>query len=133
MRSLSNIASDATHEVLHTLRLGHPFELMQTADTELVRVAPNSFVSTSTTDKNIVNNIMNYPQITIDGMKGCDLNMLTKGQLNYILNEINLQKRGYGFAPKYNSVLTPEQNANLYKQYYEDYWLNFPGTPVHNQ
>ena len=35
--------------------------------------------------------------------------------------------------PKYNSVLTPEQNANLYKQYYEDYWLNFPGTPVQNQ
>ena len=133
LRSLSNIASDATHEVLHTLRLGHPFELTQTADTELVRVAPNSFVSTSTTDKNIVNNIMNYPQITIDGMKGYDLNMLTKGQLNYILNEINLQKRGYGFAPKYNSVLTPEQNANLYKQYYEDYWLNFPGTPVQNQ
>ena len=133
LRSLSNIASDATHEVLHTLRLGHPFELTQTADTELVRVAPNSFVSTSTTDKNIVNNIMNYPQITIDGMKGCDQNMLTKGQLNYILNEINLQKQGYGFAPKYNSVLTPEQNANLYKQYYEDYWLNFPGTPVHNQ
>lgn len=133
LRSLSNIASDATHEVLHTLRLGHPFELTQTADTELVRVAPNSFVSTSTTDKNIVNNIMNYPQITIDGMKGCGQNMLTKGQLNYILNEINLQKQGYGFAPKYNSVLTPEQNANLYKQYYEDYWLNFPGTPVHNQ
>ena len=133
LRSLSNIASDATHEVLHTLRLGHPFELTQTADTELVRVAPNSFVSTSTTDKNIVNNIMNYPQITIDGMKGYDLNMLTKGQLNYILNEINLQKRGYGFVPKYNSVLTPEQNANLYKQYYEDYWLNFPGTPVQNQ
>ena len=133
LRSLSNIASDATHEVLHTLRLGHPFELTQTADTELVRVAPNSFVSTSTTDKNIVNNIMNYPQITIDGMKGYNQNMLTKGRLNYILNEINLQKRGYGFAPKYNSVLTPEQNANLYKQYYEDYWLNFPGTPVQNQ
>lgn len=56
-------------------------------------------------------------------MKGYDLNMLTKGQLNYILNEINLQKRGYGFAPKHNSVLTPEQNANLYKQYYEDYLI----------
>jgi RHS repeat-associated protein len=61
LRSLSSVASDATHEVLHTLRLDHPFEVTQTADTKLLRVAPNSFVSTPTTDKNIVNNIMSYP------------------------------------------------------------------------
>ena len=61
LRSLSSVGSDATHEMLHTLRLDHPFEITQTADTELLRVAPNSFVSTPTTDKNIVNNIMNYP------------------------------------------------------------------------
>ena len=91
LRSLSSVGSDATHEMLHTLRLDHPFEITQTADTELLRVAPNSFVSTPTTDKNIVNNIMNYPIITIDGQKGSNLNSLTKGQLNFMLKEIEEQ------------------------------------------
>lgn len=49
-----------------------------------------------------------------------------------MMNEIKLQNQGYGFKPKYNPTLTPEQNANLYKQYYENYWLNPPGTPVGN-
>jgi hypothetical protein len=133
LRSLSDVGSDATHEMLHTLRLEHPFEVTQTEDTKLLRVAPNSFVSTPATDKNIVNNIMNYPMITIDGMKSSNQNSLTKGQLNFMLDEINLQRQGYGFMPKYNSALTPEQNANLYKQYYENYWLNLPGTSVGNQ
>ncbi len=133
LRSLSSVASDATHEMLHTLRLEHPFEVTQTADTELLRVAPNSFVSTSTTDKNIVNNIMSYPMITIDGQKGSNLNLLTKGQLNFMLKEIDLQNQGYGFRPQYNPSLTLEQNTTLYKQYYDNYWNNPPGTPVRNQ
>jgi RHS repeat-associated protein len=133
LKPLSDIGADATHEVLHTLRLDHPFEITQTEDTKLLRVAPNSFVSTSTTDANIVNNVMNYPMITIDGAKGTNQTFLTKGQLNFMLKEINLQGQGYGFVPKYNSALTPEQNANLYKQYYENYWFNIPGTPVGNQ
>ena len=133
LRLLSSVASDATHEMLHTLRLEHPFEVTQTADTELLRVAPNSFVSTSTTDKNIVNNIMSYPMITIDGQKGSNLNSLTKGQLNFMLKEIDLQNQGYGFRPQYNPSLTLEQNTTLYKQYYDNYWNNPPGTPVRNQ
>lgn len=47
---VSDIGSDATHEILHTLRLEHPFEIMQTEDTKLLRVAPNSFVSIPITD-----------------------------------------------------------------------------------
>jgi hypothetical protein len=35
--------------------------------------------------------------------------------------------------PKYNPSLTPEQNTNLYMQYYENYWLNPPGTAVENK
>ena len=133
LRSLSSVGSDATHEMLHTLRLDHPFEITQTADTELLRVAPNSFVSTPTTDKNIVNNIMNYPIITIDGQKGSNLNSLTKGQLNFMLKEIDLQNQGYGFKPQYNPSLTIDQNTNLFKKYYENYWNNIPGTPVRKQ
>ena len=133
LRSISDIGSDATHEMLHTLRLEHPFEVTQTEDTKLLRVAPNSFVSTPTTDKNIVNNVMSYPMITIDGMKSSNQNSLTKGQLNFMLNEINLQKQGYGFIPKYNPALSQKQNDNLFLKYYENYWNNIPGTPVTNK
>lgn len=132
LRPLSDIGSDAIHEILHTVRLAHPFELTQTEDTKLVRVAPNTFVSTPTTDINIINNVMNYPMITIDGQKSTNQNSLTKGQLDFILKEINLQNQGYGFF-KYNPALTQEQNLNLYKQYYESYWHNIPGTPVGNK
>src|SRR5690554_706752 len=133
LRSLSSVGSDATHEMLHTLRLDHPFEVTQTADTQLLRVSLNSFVSTPATDKNIVNNIMSYPMITIDGQKGNNLNSLTRGQLNFMLKEIDLQHQGYGFKPQYNPSLTLEQNTNLFKKYYEDYWNNTPGTSVRNQ
>lgn len=54
--------------------------------------------TTPTTDKNIVNNIMNYPIITIDGQKGSNLNSLTKGQLNFMLKEIDLQNQGYSMS-----------------------------------
>ncbi|HAT61961.1 MAG TPA: hypothetical protein DCS83_05350, partial [Prevotella sp.] len=133
VRSASTVGEDATHEMLHILRLEHPFETTQTADTKLLRTAPNTFVSTPTTDANIVNNVMNYPMITINGQKGTNQTFLTKGQLNFMLNEINLQNQGYGFIPKYNSSLTPSQNTNLYKQFYENYWFNLPGVPVGNQ
>jgi hypothetical protein len=96
-------------------------------------VAPNSFVSTSTTDKNIVNNIMSYSMITIDGLKSNNLTLLTKGQLNFMLNEIKLQNQGYGFIPKYNPSLKQEQYDNLYKEYYDEYWNNTPGKSVGNK
>lgn len=76
---------------------------------------------------------MNYPIITIDGQKGSNLNSLTKGQLNFMLKEIDLQNQGYGFKPQYNPSLTIDQNTNLFKKYYENYWNNIPGTPVRKQ
>ena len=133
LRSLSAVALDAVHEMLHTLRLSHPFEITQTEDTKLLRVAPNSFVSTPKTDDNIVNNIMSYPMIIVDGIKSSNQNSLTKGQLNFMLNEIKLQNQGYGFLPKYNHALSNAQNAELATQYYYDYWLNIPGIPVGNK
>ncbi len=132
LRSLSEIGSDATHEMFHTVRLAHPFEITQTEDTKLLKVAPNSFISTPTTDANIVNNIMSYSMITIDGQKSTNQNSLTKGQLNFMMNKINLQNQGYGFF-KYNPSLTNEQNTNLYEKYYKNYWDNIPGMPVGNK
>jgi RHS repeat-associated protein len=129
LRSFSDIGLDATHEMLHTLRLEHPFVITQAEDTKLLRVAPNSFISTPTTDKNIANNIMNYSMITFDGLKSSNQTALTKGQLNFMLNEIDLQNQGYG-SYKYNPALTHKENMNLHKKYSDDYWNNIPGTPV---
>ena len=52
---------------------------------------------------------MNYPMITIDGKTSTSQNALTKGQLNLMLKEIELQKQGYGIY-KYNNKLTNSQN-----------------------
>lgn len=50
-----------------------------------------------------------------------------------MLKEIDLQNQGYGFKPQYNPSLTIDQNTNLFKKYYENYWNNIPGTPVRKQ
>ena len=132
VRAISSVASDAIHEMLHTLRLGHPFEVTQTADTELKRIDSKNFASTPSTDENIVNNIMSYPMIRVDGKSGDNQNHLTNGQLNFMLKEISLQNKGYGFF-NYNKAFNNEQNTGIYKEYYENYWNNWPGTPVKNQ
>lgn len=132
-RSYSEIASDAIHEILHTLRLGHPFEITQTEDTRLLRVAPNSVISLPTTDPDIINNIMNYPQTIIDGKTSKNQNMLTKGQLQFMMKEIELQNKGFGFKPRYNNALSNEENMKAYKKLYTDYWNNIPGEPVKNR
>lgn len=76
-------------------------------------------MSADKTDKNLINNIMNYTSITIDGKKGNNLVYLTKGQFLFLLNEIHLQSKGYGFLKK----------GKGYDEYM-DYWLNWPGTPI---
>ncbi len=83
LRSLSEIGSDATHEMFHTVRLAHPFEITQTEDTKLLKVAPNSFISTPTTDANIVNNIMSYSMITIDGQKKYQSKFIDKRTIKF--------------------------------------------------
>ena len=92
LKDYSIVAIDVTHELLHTLRLGHPFERTQTADTKLLRVGPNSYISTPSTVSNIVDNVMNYPMITIDGKASTTQNSLTRGQLDLMLKKIELQK-----------------------------------------
>jgi hypothetical protein len=58
-RSHSDVAIDAVHELLHTIRLDHPFETTQSEDTKLLR-SINNYLTTSTTDPNIIYNIMSY-------------------------------------------------------------------------
>ena len=131
LKDYAIVAADVSHELLHTLRLAHPFERTQTADTKLLRVGPNSYISTPSTASNIGNNVMNYPMITIDGKTSTSQNSLTKGQLNLMLKEIELQKQGYGIY-KYNNKLTNSQNEELYSKYFTNYWdqEQWPGYPV---
>ena len=131
LKDYAIVAADVSHELLHTLRVAHPFERTQTADTKLLRVGPNSYISTPSTASNIGNNVMNYPMITIDGKTSTSQNSLTKGQLNLMLKEIELQKQGYGIY-KYNKKLTNSQNEELYSKYFTNYWDQdqWPGYPV---
>lgn len=130
--SPEEVALSAVHEMLHTLRLDHPFENTQTSDTELFRVGPNDYVTSNKTDPNIVNNIMNYSSIRINGHTGTNMQYLTPGQFSFIRNEIKLQNQGYGFI-KYNPAISNSENMLNYKKYYEDYWFKIPGTPVKSQ
>ena len=131
LKDYAIVAADVSHELLHTLRVAHPFERTQTADTKLLKVGPNSYISTPSTASNIGNNVMIYPMTTIDGKTSTSQNSLTKGQLNLMLKEIELQKQGYGIY-KYNKKLTNSQNEELYSKYFTNYWDQdqWPGYPV---
>ena len=129
MKSPEDIGIDAVHEMLHTLRLAHPFEMTQAPDTELISIGNQSYVTTSNTASNIVDNIMNYPSTIVNGKKSSNQTALTSGQLDFMINEIMLQKQGYGFYPKWDKSLDSKQNESRINKYYHDYW-EFPGTPV---
>lgn len=129
LRSVDDVATDAIHEMLHTLRLAHPFELTQTTDTELISLGGNSYMTTSNTAPNIVDNIMNYSGTIIDGKKPSGTPTLTSGQLGFIIEGILLQKQGYGFFPNRDGSLDTEQYIDQINKYYHDYW-EFPGSPV---
>ena len=88
LKSPKDLAIDAAHELFHTIGLEHPFEINQTADTQLIKVGNNRFISTIYTDPNINHNVMNYESTIIDGVKCSDLQSLTMGQLQLIVNEI---------------------------------------------
>ena len=55
---------------------------------------------------------------------------LTKGQMELMYNEINLQKQGYGISPPYNPKLTNPANEANFNKFYENYWNNVLGEPV---
>ena len=130
LASPMEVAQSTIHELLHTVRLDHPFETAQVSDTKLINNGKNSFITTSTTDPNIANNIMNYSFIVINGQRGSDLTHLTKGQFDFIRKEIMLQRLGYGFF-KYNSSISNNRNLINYA-IYQWYWENIPGTPIHS-
>ena len=118
LRSSMDVGYDAVHELFHTARLDHPFESTQSADVELVKGGSSSYLTTSNTNENILFNIMNYPQTVINGKSYRSLNsskpqgMMTEGQAQFLLNEINLQKKGAGLSTQ------------------DPYWFIFPGIPV---
>ena len=118
IQSASSFAQSAVHELFHTIRLNHPFESTQTTDTKLIQIGQSSFITTAETDPNIVNNIMNYSYITINGKQGTSLNKLTKGQFEYIRHEIKQQEKGHGLL------------KGPYLDTYDSYWTDWPGTPV---
>ena len=69
------------------------------------------------TDVNILYNVMNYPNTIINSQSyrssGANMpQMLTNGQVLFLLNEINLQKNGAGLSTQ------------------DPYWFVFPGIPV---
>ena len=113
IQSFTELAKTTIHELFHTIRLEHPFEKTHTRDTQLIKIGPNSYNTTAFTDPNIVNNIMNYSFISIDGKYGNDMRYITKGQFEFIRKEIYLQYLGYGYNKKF-----------------DDYWESFPGLPV---
>jgi RHS repeat-associated protein len=136
VKSPEELGEDVVHELLHTLRIEHPFEKTQGADTKLVHQGGNDYATAPTTDPNISYNIMNYSMIKINGRKLGTLwkskspTLVTKDQINLMLNEISLQKQGYGVAPKYNRGASQMQNDQNYNNYYQSYWFNTPGQDV---
>lgn len=96
-RTPDELAYDAVHELLHTLNMLHPFETTQTKDVELIKSDNNNFLLTPNTNPNIKYNIMNYQMLFFDGQPvDKHQDMLTPGQLEFMKNQINLQKEGKG-------------------------------------
>ena len=98
IKDISLIASDALHELLHTVKLHHPFEQADAEDTQLVQIGPDEYITTEKTDKNILYNVMNYMETTVNGQNanGALQSSLTYGQIMYILRQIDLQQQGAG-------------------------------------
>jgi hypothetical protein len=56
--------------------------------------------------------------------------LLTKDQLSFIVNEVNLQMQGYGVLPKWEENETYDEFKEKANKYYYDYWYNKPGERV---
>lgn len=74
---------------------------------------------------------MLYDKVNIDGKTTTtnNMNRLTNGQLGFMLNQIDMQKQGYGIFI-YNNNNTGIENVNNYNSLYLNYWTNYPGVPV---
>jgi RHS repeat-associated protein len=93
------VASTVLHELMHTLRLEHPFECNnQTNDIELIRYDAGTYQTTNNSDPYLENNLMMYNYMSVDGVKvdADTAPRLTPGQIEFILNEIQRQVNGEG-------------------------------------
>jgi RHS repeat-associated protein len=138
IKHASEVGKDAVHELIHTLRLDHPFGIVQTNDTKLIYNGYWNYLTYPETDPDIIYNIMNYGFMRInnnllsDAWQQRDGILLTKGQINFMLKEIDLQKKGFGLYPKRNESDTQEKFEQEVNEKYLDYWDNIPGEPVKN-
>ena len=62
--------------------------------------------------------LRNLNNITINGKQGTSLTKITKGQFEYIRQEIKQQEKGYGLL------------KGPYLDSYDSYWTDWPGTLV---
>lgn len=119
---LMNLGEISVHELLHTLRIDHPQTTTQGNDSKIISVSGVDFKTTPATNPNIYYNIMTYNFLRLDGKLLSDLwknkrpEYLTKGQLRYMIEEIDRQKNGDGSSKAYHA--------------YDSYWATFPGEEI---
>lgn len=118
--NLTDMAITVIHELMHSVRLDHPFERVQTDDSKLYNEGFNRYSTSLSTDENMAYNIMLYPSCIINGFRLRNLwkkkkpEYLTKGQLSIVFKEINAQKKGRGTYDKYDATtLTFNENEIL--------------------
>lgn len=99
---LGEVAIVTIHELLHSVRIDHPFEKTQAEDTRLFNDGFRRYTTALSTDPQIYYNIMLYNICIINGYllddlwKRKDPEYLTRGQLELMLKEIDIQKDGAG-------------------------------------
>lgn len=99
---LIEMSETAVHELLHSVRLDHPFDRIQSNDTFLFNDGFRRYGTSLATDANIYYNIMLYNFCIINGHRLDNLwktkrpEYLTKGQLQLMFKEIDLQQKGAG-------------------------------------
>ncbi|WP_165044853.1 type VI secretion system tube protein TssD [Dysgonomonas sp. ZJ709] len=105
---LQEFSETIVHELFHVTRIDHPFERTQSEDTKLFSEGWARYSTALSTDPMIYYNIMNYNYCIINGklLKKLWANKrpeyLTKGQLQLMLREIDLQKTGEGTKQNLN-------------------------------
>jgi RHS repeat-associated protein len=98
---IAEIGAIIIHELLHTLKLNHPFDeppCADISDTDLIDEGYNNYTTTISTHPYVFNNIMMYEMMTIDGQQPItsDMDLLTPGQMEFISTEIENQMGGAG-------------------------------------
>ena len=102
IKDIAMIASDALHELFHTVNLHHLFDKTDAEDTQIEKTGKDEYKTTEKTAPNILYNVMNYQAMSVDGKKanGTPQSTLTNGQIQYILRQIDLQQQGAGLHPE---------------------------------